>query len=127
MSGVAIYMEGGGVSDESKAALRQGMDAFLTPLKEAARARSWRWKVVCCGPRAEAFDAFIRALRTGEAAVTALLIDAEGPVTTSPCAHLRSRDGWDLSGVADDLVHLMIQTMETWIVADPATSCFHRN
>jgi len=118
MSGMAIYMEGGGDSRDSKAALRQGMDVFLDPLKAAARAMSWRWKLVCCGGRQEALNAFVRALRADESAVTALLVDAEGPVAASSCAHLQARDGWDLRDVSDDLVHLMIQTMEAWIVAD---------
>jgi Domain of unknown function (DUF4276) len=118
MSGVAIYMEGGGDGHGSRAALRQGMDVFLTPLKQAARARSWRWKLVCCGGREEAFRAFVHALRGGEMTLTVLLVDAEGPVATSPRAHLQSRDGWDLSGIGCEIVHLMIQAMETWIVAD---------
>jgi hypothetical protein len=111
-------MEGGGDSRDSKAALRQGMGAFLTPLKEAARARSWRWKVVCCGSRQEAFDVFVRDVRTGESTVATLLVDAEGPVAEPPRAHLHALDGWDLGDVSAEVVHLMIQTMEAWIVAD---------
>ncbi len=101
MSGVAIYMEGGGDSRDSKAALRQGMGVFLDPLKAVARARSWRWKLVCCGGRQEAFGAFVHALRSSESTVVALLVDAEGPVAASPRAHLQARDGWDLSGVTE--------------------------
>ena len=37
MSGVAIYMEGGGDGRDTKTDLRQGMDTLLQPLKEAAR------------------------------------------------------------------------------------------
>jgi Domain of unknown function (DUF4276) len=118
MSGVAIYMEGGGDSRDSKAALRQGMDVFLDPLKAAARARSWRWKLVCCGPRQDTFGAFVHALRSGESAVVVLLVDAEGPVIAPPSAYLQAREGWDLRDVPDGVVHLMIQTMEAWIVAD---------
>ena len=47
-----------------------------------------------------------------------LLVDAEGPVSTGPCEHLKARDGWDMSGVDAQSVHLMVQTMEAWIVAD---------
>ena len=118
MSSVAIYMEGGGDSRDTKAALRQGMDVFLGPLKDAARARSWRWKLVCCGGRQEAMGAFTHAWRTADSTVVALLVDAEGPVTTSPGMHLRTRDGCDLEDVSDDHVHLMIETMEAWIAAD---------
>ena len=48
-----------------------------------------------------------------------LVVDAEGPVEASPRAHLRVSDGWDLTGIPEDAVHLMAQVMETWIVADP--------
>jgi hypothetical protein len=118
MSSVAIYIEGGGDSHDSRRALRQGIDVFLLPLKEAARARSWHWKLVCCGGREEAFDAFVRDVHTGETTVVALLVDAESPVVTLPRAHLQTQDGWDLGDVSDDAVHLMIETMEAWIVAD---------
>lgn len=118
MNGVAIYMEGGGDSRDSKAAIRQGMDVFLTPLKDAARARSWRWKPVCCGSRQNAFGAFAHALRSSGSDIVALLVDAEGPVAAPPCAYLRARDGWDLSNVSNDVVHLMVQPMEAWIAAD---------
>lgn len=120
MSNVAIFMEGGGDGAHARAALRQGMDAFLDPLKQAARARSWRWKLVCCGGRQEAFGAFIRAWQNGANTITALLVDAEAPVAAGPRAHLQARDGWTLDAVPDDAVHLMIQTMEAWIVADAA-------
>lgn len=46
-------------------------------------------------------------------------MDAEEAVTTSPQQHLHRRDGWDFPSVPDDAVHLMTQTMEAWIVADP--------
>jgi len=121
VSGVAIYMEGGGDGKDTKAALRQGMDAFLTPLKDKARAKSWRWKVVCCGGRTAAFDGFRNAIRSGDDAIVALLVDAEAPVNSSSRVHLQSREGWNLAFCSDDVVHLMVQTMEAWIVADPDT------
>ena len=64
MTGFAIYMERGGEGRDSRAALRLGMDAFLTTLNDAVRAKSWRWKLVWCGRRDAAFDAFSNALHT---------------------------------------------------------------
>ncbi len=118
MSGVAIYMEGGGRGPDTRAALRRGMDALLGPVKRAARDKSLRWKLICCGPRDEALRGFRNAARNGEAAIVLLLVDAEGPVATGPCEHLHARDGWDMRGVDATSVHLMAQTMEAWIVAD---------
>ena len=120
MSGVAIYMEGGGKGKESQSALRQGMDGFLRRLKDAARAKKWRWKLVCCGPRGDALRGFQNAVARGDDTVTVLLVDAEGPVTKPVREHLRDRDKWELGFAEDDAVHLMVQTMETWIVADSA-------
>ena len=119
MSGVAIYMEGGGNSKDTKAALRVGMDGLLGTLKHSARDRRLRWKLVCCGPRDMAFRGFRDALQNGDDSVIVLLVDAEGPVGTTAREHLRTREGWDFTDVDDDAVHLMVQTMETWIVADP--------
>ena len=47
-----------------------------------------------------------------------LLVDAEGPVATGPCEHLQVRDRWPMAGIDAQSVHLMVQTMEAWIVAD---------
>ena len=118
MSAVAIYMEGGGNGKGSKAALRRGMDSFLGALKNAAREKEWRWKLVCCGGRGETFRAFENARSNGGDGLTLLLVDSEGPVKARPRAHLAAQDGWNLCGVDDDDVHLMAQVMETWLVAD---------
>ena len=112
-------MEGGGTGKENRAALRQGMDAFLQSLKEAARTKALRWKLVCCGPRDEAFRGFRNAVNRGDNAVNVLLVDAEASVSQSPRDHLQGRDNWDLSFAGVDSVHLMVQAMEAWIVADP--------
>ena len=70
-----------------------------------------------------AYEAFANARDHAEDdEITVLLVDSEAPVTAeTPAAHLRARPGdqWDLAGVPDDHVHLMVQAMETWIVADP--------
>ncbi|WP_423925141.1 DUF4276 family protein [Candidatus Palauibacter sp.] len=119
MTGIAIYMEGGGDHSGSRAALRRGMDTFLRSLKQAARRKELRWKLVPCGSRDAAFRGFKNAVTAEPEAVNMLLVDAEGPVTKKPREHLRARDPWDLSGASDSRLHLMVQTMETWIVADP--------
>ena len=121
MSGIAIYMEGGGDGKENRAALRQGMDTFLQPLKEAARNKALPWKLVCCGPRNEAFKHFIDAVNSSADVVNVLLVDAEGPVNQSARDHLQDRDGWDLSFAPEETIHLMVQAMEAWIVADLET------
>ena len=118
MSGVAIYMEGGGVSRDAKGDLRRGMETLLQPLKEAARAKVLHWKLVACGARNEAFRRFRNAVGNGDNATVVLLVDAEEPVNGTPRQHLQSRDKWDMQFADEDMIHLMVQAMETWIVAD---------
>lgn len=118
MSGIAIYMEGGGKGPGGRSTLRQGMNTFLAELKEAARKISWRWKFVCCGSRDVAFRMFRHAQGSMDYSVVVLLVDSEGPVTGIPRRHLNERDGWNMTEMEEDRIHLMVQTMETWIVSD---------
>ena len=114
-------MEGGGRGKETKAYLRQGMEVFLSKIKDACREQNWHWNLVVCGPRNEAYKRFQQARKKGEAGIVALLVDLEDPVPVNvePIAHLTARDPWNFDGVDGDAIHLMVQTMETWIVADP--------
>ena len=127
MSSVEIYMEGGGDRRNGKERLRLGMDAFLSEMKGMARSRSTRWRLVLCGGRNQAYRAFVEACRSDRDGIFVLLVDSEGPVNSSPRAHLAARDGWNLSEVADNQIHLMVQVMETWIIADPeALAAYYR-
>ena len=125
MSRMTIYMEGGRDSPGQKRKLRVGMDTFLARLKNQARTRRWGWKLVPCGGRQSAYETFINARNhAADGETIVLLVDSEEAVTTAtPAQHLRTRPGdrWELADVSDDHIHLMVQTMETWIVADPDT------
>ena len=119
MKGIAIYMEGGG-SGSGKEALRRGMDALLKPLKAIAQRKRVHWKLVACGSRDAAFKAFRNAANSDDT-IAVLLVDSEGPVpaSTSPIEHLKQRDpSSKLQHTNGDAIHLMVQVMETWIVAD---------
>ena len=127
MKAIAIYAEGGG--DHPGPELRVGFDTLLKAQKEAARARRLRWSMVLCGGRQGTCDAFLDAVRTEPEVVNVLLVDSEGPVaaetgdTKKDAAkrrqHLKTRDGWNLDAVDAECIHLMVQCMEAWIVADP--------
>ena len=128
MKSISVYLEGGGDTAGTRAALRQGMGAFLQPLRQAARDKELHWKLIACGTRREAYNGFRNALNNSDAdELIVLLVDAEEAVNQSAVEHLRNRDNWDFSFASDnmvhldDMVHLMVQTMETWIVADPHT------
>ena len=117
---VFIYMEGGGDRPASRQMLREGMDAFLRLLKQRARERSCGWRLVPCGGRQSALDKYTAAVLQRPDDLNVLLVDAEGPVSSpDPRVHLKARDGWSVAFKAEH-VHLMVQCMEAWIVADAA-------
>lgn len=120
---VAIYMEGGGPPGEGRALLRTGMLAFLKPVVDAVRGKS-RWRVIACGGRHQAYDAFVDALLNEPEVFNVLLVDSEDPViTVSPWTHLRNRkdDGWTQPPGSDDSqCQMMVVCMEAWFLADPA-------
>lgn len=129
MTGIKIYVEGGDIeSRAAKASLRHGLDGLLGKQKKAAQKKRLHWDVVFCGNRNDAKDAFKIAFFDSDR-VTALLVDSEAGLSKETGVpsedartrweHLRDRDGWkDLPPNAAAQVHLMVQTMETWICAD---------
>jgi hypothetical protein len=96
------------------------MNDFLASVKKAASRKNLRWKLVPCGGRTSARDAFLNSFATAPDFCQVLLVDAESPVADSsrPIDHLRTQDQWRFDGVKNESIHLMIQTMETWIVSD---------
>lgn len=124
---VKLYVEGGGDSAALRSACRQGFTQFITDAGIGQRPR-----VVACGSRKDAYDSYCTAIANGEDAV--LLVDSEAPVAQQhqqgqdsewqPWLHLKQRpgDGWDKpNGAPDTDCHLMVQCMESWLIADPVT------
>ncbi|VXD13785.1 conserved hypothetical protein [Planktothrix serta PCC 8927] len=138
---IRIYVEGGGDGKESKAAFREGMSKFLKRLT----GQQQQIKITCvvCGRRNAAHRNFTHDLTNYPDAINLLLVDSEGPVNTltiDPNAdpeekdrvmgliarqHLINRDGWDLSGIDENDIHLMVQVMESWLIADIDTLAKH--
>lgn len=94
---------------------------FLGSSSPRLAPRSLPYKIVACGDHNQTYKAFRHACRGDDEAVAVLLVDSEEsvPEHTTSLVHLHRRDRWDLSGMAEEVVHLMIQSMETWIVSDP--------
>jgi hypothetical protein len=119
MNRIAIYVEGGGDGAAGKQLLRQGFNQFFRTLKEVAEQKGVKFVVIACGGRQEAFSGFRRtATQDVNSIYPVLLVDSENLVAKPPTEHLRERDGWNLSFATKNQVHLMIATMETWIVSD---------
>ena len=114
---IRIYVEGGGDSKTNKQNLRSGLDSFLSEVKQQARQRRIKWRVVACGPRQDAYEAYLNSIRYRPDAVSILLVDSEGPVKKPPRKHLKQTDGWKRFRPAATC-HLMVQVMEAWLIAD---------
>lgn len=117
---IRIYVEGGGDSKSARSSIRAGFGQFLDSLRQLARERRIQWNVIACGPRNAAFANFETALRTHTEAFNVLLVDAEDAVSQTPWKHLEDRAGWEKPApAADQHCHLMVRTVEAWLVADP--------
>ena len=115
---VKVYVEGGGDDLALHTKCRKGFRVFL----ENAGFKGRMPRIVACGSRADAYDSFCTALNIeGVDQFPILLVDGEAPVTSAPWLHVKTRagDGWERpSGAADDHLHLMVQCMEAWFLAD---------
>ena len=113
-----LYVEGGGDRNPSKTKCRQAFRAFL--LNAGLEGRLPR--IFASGSRKRACDDFCHALGAARGDdIAVLLVDSESPVAmdVGPWRHLKDRDGWDKpAGADDDHVHLMVQCMEAWFLAD---------
>jgi len=126
---VRLYVEGGGDYKAGKSAIRHGVAEFLK------RGGLSRVQVVACGNTDGAIQDFADALKTHPKARNLLLVDSDGPVSVSAKSHVVAGSGpgkgrdWrraKLKGVPEDRVHLMVQIMESWFLADPeALRCYY--
>ena len=117
---IKIFVEGGGETKLLRTKCRQGFSKFFSKTGLEGRMPS----IVASGSRRNAFDDFRAALRSpGKYDFIVLLVDSEGPVTTGPWQHLKKKpDNWaQPAGATDDQVHLMVQCMEAWFLADRDT------
>jgi len=116
---IKIYIEGGGNNNQSlHRELREGFRKFF----EKAGFVEKMPKLIACGSRNEAFKKFGLAVKSAsDDELPILLVDSEESVTTTAWQHVKNRQGdqWDKPQTAtDDHLHLMVQCMETWYMAD---------
>ncbi len=118
MKEIRLYIEGGGDA-QSKAALRKGFRQFFTNgLKENAR----KLHLTLCKSTVDACEDFAKALEDHPAAFNILLIDSDGPVVKNqPLQNfikLQKHSKYNLDFIDENQIHLMVQLMEAWFVAD---------
>ena len=116
---VTIYIEGGGDGGDLERRFRRGWANFF-----AAVGAGRRPKVVRGGGRAQTFKRFATAVAgDGADRLSILLVDSEGDVAEGQTVweHLAANDGWKRpTGANEDAAFLMVQFMETWLLADRA-------
>ena len=115
---IRVYVEGGGDGKDTKSVVRNGFSSFLGEIIAEVRKKRIGWSIVSCGPRNAAFDNFRIALETHPEAFNILLVDSEGAVEDKPWKFLKNRDGWSLRAGQNEQCHLMVQLMESWLIAD---------
>jgi len=115
---VWIFVEGGGDSHALKTECRKAFSKLAAGAGLVGKMPAF----IPCGSRMAAFDQFKHALTRGESSAL-LLVDSESPVThLSPWDHVKGRtgDGWERpASASDEDLHLMIECMEAWLLADP--------
>lgn len=113
---VKLYVEGG-AKGKLAGKCREG---FSKLIGKACPNRA-KPTIVSCGSRENAWDRFQTALKNAKGGIhPILLVDSEGPVNAETAwEHLKQQDGWQKpSNAQSDQAHLMVQCMETWLVAD---------
>jgi len=116
---IRIYFEG-------HRRLRSGFHAFLQRVIEKARGHNIRFRLV--PGEGQVVRRFLAAVRSNGRAFSILLIDSEGPAPSDARDVVRHRGNWQPSrDVSQDEVHLMVQLMEAWFLADrPALEAYYR-
>ncbi len=112
-----VFVEGGG-DRRSQTACRKAFSTFFGRLLGDFP----KPRIVASGSRNQAYADFSRSLTDDLGSFPVLLVDSEGPVAVGKRAaeHLRERDHWT-GPLPEGQVHLMVQCMEAWFLADKTT------
>ena len=116
---IKIYVESGGERKDSKLLKIQCRKAFSKFFEKAGFIGRMP-SIIACGSRDQAFRDFKLALSSSNDSWPVLLVDSESAVKSdSAWDHLKIRDKWARpKAAADEQVHLMVQCMESWFMAD---------
>lgn len=118
---ITVYVEGGGDNNALRTKCREGFSEFFHKAGLAGHMP----RIVACGSRNDAYNRFCIALRSATAdEFTILLVDSEAALAygSDPWNHLKLRDRWDKPREASgEQAHVMVECMENWLLADPAT------
>jgi hypothetical protein len=115
---LCVYIEGGGPHTKSQTATacRKAFHLFFEKVLGEGR----KPRIIACGSRDEAYRDFCRGLENDADSFSILLVDSEDPVAPARNAvqHLRHREKHWTKPMPDGQIHLMVQCMESWFLAD---------
>jgi hypothetical protein len=116
---IKIYIEGGGEGKDLDIRFREAWTKFF---KSAGLAGHMPRPVRGKG-RMNTFDLFPTAIKKSQPnELPLLLLDSEDGISTGKTVwqHLKDRDGFAMpNGATEKHAYLMVQVMETWLLADP--------
>jgi hypothetical protein len=121
---VCVYVEGGGPQNRTQIACRKAFRLFF----EKVLGDRPKPRIIASGGRDEAYRDFCRSLENNPDTLSVLLVDPEEPVLagSNAMAHLRNREKHWTDAMPDEYVHLMVQCMEAWFLADvPAVAQYY--
>lgn len=126
VEGVRIYIEGDKKNKTSNISLREGFSVFFDVLREKARERKIKFDIILCGSSAETFRDFQFGVRSHPNSFVTFLIDSDDELDNqdTPKSFLQKQTkskNWEWRNVEDEQCHLMIQIMESWLIADIET------
>ena len=124
---IRIYVEGGNEYKDSLTKIREGFTNFFHNSNETYIDKI---HVIACGSRFRAYKDFIIAWESNSDCINILLVDSETEVSSIPCAHLKTEDPdfWKFENCHERHIHLMVQVMESWFLADKeALKTFYGN
>lgn len=134
---VKVYVEGGGDTVQGQARLRQAFGKFFEDYIRRNGQFGNRPSFDPSGSREQTVAAYKNGLRDRPSERSMVLIDSEAPkeATADNWEFLRelansgnpARFQWTNrpSGAREDDLHFMVQSMETWLLADPAAIKTH--
>ncbi len=123
---VCAFVEGGGSQAKAQTACRK---AFRLLFEKVLGDRP-KPRIIASGSRDEAYHDFCRSLENNPDTFPVLLVDSEEPVLDgrNAKAHLQAREKHWTGPMPDEQVHLMVQCMEAWFLADiPAVASYYEH